>query len=162
MRQVVVDDAYAKPFRGLDLSGAYLGGLDLKCDLPLPGGRPSPTTQPGCAEFVDANLGEALLSGSDLTGANLTDAILPRAILGGTSLVDVFGLRPDLRGADLRLADLSGAFLRYADLSGADLRGADLPGADIEAANLTGMCYDDTTVLPTGSAPPPPTCPAHD
>lgn len=43
------------------------------------------------------------------------------------------GVRADLSGADLRVANLGGA-----DLSGADLRGADLRVADLSGANLTG------------------------
>jgi hypothetical protein len=43
-----------------------------------------------------------------------------------------FGVRPDLRGADL-----SGANLRATDLSGADLFRADLTGADLSGADLS-------------------------
>ena len=54
---------------------------------------------------------------------------------------EVGGIRADLYGtdlrlADLRLADLNRADLRWADLSRADLRWADLRGADLSGANL--------------------------
>ena len=55
--------------------------------------------------------------------------------------------RPDLREANLSLADLSLANLSKADLSGADLREAnlrwaDLSGADLREANLSRTCLD--------------------
>jgi uncharacterized protein YjbI with pentapeptide repeats len=56
VRQVVIDNAAAKPFAGLNLAGAALNGLDLACeDLAA-----DPPT--GCAD----------LRGADLSGAHLT------------------------------------------------------------------------------------------
>jgi len=97
---------------GVALSGAYLGGADLR-DANLSG------AYLGGADLRDANLSGAYLGGANLRGANLSDANLRGAYLG----------RANLRGADL-----SGANLSVADLRGADLRGADLVGAVLSGA----------------------------
>lgn len=137
VRQVVIDNAAERPFAGLKLRGAVLGGLDLGCD------RDPKILQPlssvagrgtDCAIFYGANLDDA-----DLDGASLRGAILSKASLVGASLI---------------LANLELADLRVADLRGADLRGADLSGA-----RLSAVCYDSATKWPDGFTPPPPTCP---
>jgi hypothetical protein len=51
---------------------------------------------------------------------------------------DEDGVRLNLRGVDLTLADLRGANLTRADLSGADMRWASLIGANLTRANLSG------------------------
>jgi len=73
-----------------------------------------------------ADLSDANLAGTSLSGANLRKANFSRASLGGT----------DLSGADLREAKLTGA-----DLSHANLNGTHLSGADLGKVNLTGTIF---------------------
>ena len=96
------------------------------------------------ANLRDADLRSADLSGADLWGAYLRDTNLRGADLRDANLRDANLRGADLRGADLRDAylmntDLSGADLRRADLSGANLRGADLMNTDLSGANLRGV-----------------------
>jgi len=65
--------------------------------------------------------------------ANLYGANLSIADLSGANLSRADLSRANLSGADLSIADLSGA-----DLSGANLYGANLSGADLSGANLYG------------------------
>jgi hypothetical protein len=141
VRQVVIDNAAAKPFSRLNLAGASLGGLDLACENLDP-----PT---GCADLTGADLHGAGLGRADFRGADLTGADLRDAGLGGA----------DLHGANLRGANLRGANLHGANLHGANLRGANLRGANLPDANLTDVCYDQRTRWPEGFTPPPPYCP---
>ena len=60
------------------------------------------------------------------------------------------GVKANLRGADLSLADLSWADLRGADLSWADLRGADLRGADLRGADLLTFQFQQHQAYCTG------------
>ena len=72
------------------------------------------------------------------------------------------GVRANLRGADLSVADLCEANLRGADLSGANLCGANLYGADLygadlseanlSGANLSGAKGTDTVITNEGTA----------
>ena len=68
---------------------------------------------------------------ADLSGANLYIANLSWANLSGANLSWA-----DLSGANLYLANLSGANLSRANLSGANLSRADLSGADLSGADL--------------------------
>jgi len=89
------------------------------------------------ADFVCADLRDAVFDGVDLTQADLSGADLRGASLRHTSLIQADLSRADLRGADLTRADLT-----QADLSGADLRGARLW--------LTGSIQADTGHLRIG------------
>lgn len=147
-------------FRGADLQGAQLRGVDLSVRRSLRGrtsteGRNSYTrgadfTQAQLnsarmsrakfprANFTEANLSSAYISDTDLSRArlwyaDLSGAILRDANLSGASLLDA-----DLSGARLLDANLSGARLLDANLSGARLRGANLSGATLQDANLSG------------------------
>jgi len=133
VRQVAIDPQAAKPFRGLNLHGAYLARLDL--------GYESRHNPNNCAEFEEADLGDALLYGTDLTLANLTSAKLAGA---------------NLFIAHLANANLHGADLTNANLSSADLRGANLSVAILSGANLQEVCFDDKTLSPDGFTPPAP------
>jgi len=147
VRQVAIDNSALKPFRGLNLSGANLGGLDLSCEDAVP------VTH--CADFENANL-----SGTNLDFVRLAGARLSRADLTGASLFSANLTRADLRGAKLRGADLSSASLFHANLIGADLTGAklvDIPGL-IPARGVNYACYDDTTRWPDRFSPSPPSC----
>ncbi len=87
-----------------DLSGAFLGGMDL-----------------AGADFRWANLIEADLGGANLSGADFREADLVGAKLGAA----------ELRGANLGQADLSRADLGRADLGQADLSSTNLSSADL-------------------------------
>jgi len=114
-----------KNLRGVDLSQAWLLGVDLRgCDL------------------TDANLNQCR-PGGKLAGAKFFRAKLRKATL---TQADLRGA--DLRKADLQLAALWGADLRHADLTGANLAGANLTGANLAGANLTGAKYDNKTTWP--------------
>jgi hypothetical protein len=146
VRQSVINPGAPRPFSGLNLSGAYLSGLDLGC---YRAGEPSSPLGPAptggiCTDFAEANLSGAFLIGTDLTGANLTGADLSGA---------------DLAYANLHGADLSGADLRDAKLTYANLRTATLPEAKLmHHAELSGVCYNEHTFWPAGIAKPPPEC----
>jgi len=71
----------------------------------------------------------------DITAADLQAKLSAHARwLAG----DEDGVRLNLRGVDLTLADLSGANMTRADLSGTNLTRANLSGADLRRANLSG------------------------
>jgi hypothetical protein len=141
VRQVVIDDAAAKPFRGLDLRRASLNGLDLGCAT-----ESEPPT--GCADLVGADLSEADLRSADLFAASLGQANLSSAKASFARLTR----------ASLGYANLRGAGLRGASLAYANLRGTNLTGADLTGANLKGVCYSSRTTWPDGFTPPPPDC----
>jgi len=82
----------------------------------------------------DADFTNAGLSGATLTGADFTNADLSGAYLSGA----------DLSGADLSGANLYGARINRASLIGADLTGADLTNAQLDSADLTSAILDDT------------------
>jgi uncharacterized protein YjbI with pentapeptide repeats len=117
------------PLVGVDLSDAFLQGLDLEqADARRSNFRAS--------DLRNANLTGTQLNLSDLTSANLRQAVLDHV---------------DLTDADLADADLSGAVLSSVNLSGArldraDMRGTDLSGvsnwaalAGVENANIHGL-----------------------
>lgn len=153
-------DARTKPFDGLNLREAQLGGLDLSdahmsstvmVDADLSG-----------ADLHNANLSRAAMSGADLNdvdlhNADLTAADLSDADLSDADLSPAYVYRTDLSGADLTGVKLSGADLTEADLSGADLRNANLSGADLtdvslRGANLSGADLSDAFVTDDGGA----------
>jgi uncharacterized protein YjbI with pentapeptide repeats len=123
-----------KENRVIDLTGAYLSGIDLHFSN-LSGGSPFliaasagfRTDKPSNAANLrgailrDANLEDAVLSDTDLIEADLSEADLSHADLGGA----------DLFTANLQEANLSNAHLAGADLSFARLKGADLSKADL-------------------------------
>jgi hypothetical protein len=102
-----------------------------------------PAVDLGEADLSGANLSRANLSRADLYAANLSDADLSRAILAGANLSRVHLSRANLTGANLmdaylRDTNLSWANLNAANLSDADLSRAILAGANLHEANLAG------------------------
>jgi len=97
------------PLVGVDVSSAFLQGLDLHGANLLR------------SDFSSADLRNCNLASADLTYANLNSANLRNGVLDRAKLTD----------ADLRNADLVGASLAGADLSGAVLDDADLRRADV-------------------------------
>jgi uncharacterized protein YjbI with pentapeptide repeats len=161
VRQVDIENAYDKPFRGLNLSGASLSQLDLGCaDTSV-----LPASRVGCANLYGAVLIRADLSGTNLTGAvlqkaDLTGANLAVARLESAGLIDANLTRADLTAAILTGANLTGANLtqatvicpdpttkraQCANLTGADLTGANLTGANLTGADLTGATLSNVT-----------------
>jgi uncharacterized protein YjbI with pentapeptide repeats len=95
------------------------------------------------AKLQGADLTVAHLSGARLEASNLQGAVLQTASLEGTHFGGAYLIAADLRGAFLDGADLSGngrwgAELQGTDLSHASLKGADLRGAQLQGANLAG------------------------
>ena len=97
------------PLVGVDVSSAFLQGLELK------------NANLSRSDFSSADLRNSVLAGDDMTFANLNSANLRGAHLD----------RARCAQADLRNSDLAGAALADVDLSGATLDGADLRGADL-------------------------------
>jgi uncharacterized protein YjbI with pentapeptide repeats len=104
------------PLVGVDVSGAFLQGIDLKG-----------------AGLLRSNFNAADLRGSTLAGADFTDADLSSANLRGSNLAYA-----NFHDSDLRDADLTGA-----NLTGANLSGANLESADLQGANLEGIQWKD-------------------
>jgi hypothetical protein len=97
------------PLVGVDVSSAFLQGLNLKNANLLR------------SDFSSADLRNSNLAGVDFTLANLNSANLRGAALDRAKFVKT----------DLRNTDLAGSSLVGADLSGASLDDADLRGADL-------------------------------
>jgi uncharacterized protein YjbI with pentapeptide repeats len=144
--------------RDLDLSGADLSGLNLdNADLTNAIFRGANFTKVQSfhnAQFVNANLQQAIFDGLCLNGANFTHAdfsgtdltkILPSpsqlsyANLSKANLTSV-----DLSKSNLTNANLTGAMLNGANLSGADLSGADFSGASLVNTRLDGAIMHNT------------------
>jgi uncharacterized protein YjbI with pentapeptide repeats len=156
-----------KPFASINLRGAELGGLDLRCM--------NTVEHVGCADFTKADLGEADLRLTDLGGADFTEADLHEATLDKADFTSARFDRANLSGvvttdrfsADFFLAHLykatlvrarlehgyfpeakltwgnaDEAVLSRAEFYGANLRGtrfkhADLRNANFREANMT-------------------------
>lgn len=109
------------------------------------------------ANFIGANLQEALLSQALLTQANLTGAQLQNANLSQANLTRADLTDCDLTKANLHKAILHGAVLRGANLRDSNLTGASLSGTnlsetDLRGANLTGSIVGDQgRILPNGN-----------
>jgi hypothetical protein len=99
------------PLVGVDVSSAFLQGLNLKGANLMR------------SDFSSADLRNSNLMAVDFTFANLNSANLRNAALDHARLAQ----------ADLRDADLAGSSLVDADLSGAILDDADLRNADLKA-----------------------------
>jgi hypothetical protein len=116
------------PLVGVDVSSAFLQGLNLKNANLLR------------SDFSSADLRNSNLAGVDFTLANLNSANLRGAKLDGAKCSQT-----DLRNADLEGSSLVGADLNGATLDDADLRGADLRDAtwqqlkSVKGANVAGL-----------------------
>ena len=80
------------------------------------------------ANLEQADLSESNLTGVDLSGASLVNAILSDSVIRYA----------DMRKANLIGADLSRAFMSTTDLSGARLTGANMERATLSVTNLCG------------------------
>jgi hypothetical protein len=116
------------PLVGVDVSSAFLQGLNLKnADLLR-------------SDFSSADLRNANLIGVDFTLANLSSANLRGAVLDHAKCIQT-----DLNNADLTDSSIVGVDLLGANLDQADLRGADLSDIQwqhlksIDGANIAGV-----------------------
>lgn len=117
---------------GCDLSGLYLGGMNLE----------NANFMGSCLRGV--NLGRSKLSGANFTDADLSGADLRDAVFAPIYNLDqkdksraaAILIRCNLNGANLQSANLQSANLRIADLESADLLRANLESANLQNANL--------------------------
>jgi hypothetical protein len=100
------------PLVGVDVSSAFLQGLNLKNANLLR------------SDFSSADLRNSNLAGVDFTLADLNSANLRGAVLDHCKCAQTDLRNTDLEGSSLVGADLSGATLDNADMRGADLRDA--------------------------------------
>ena len=116
------------PLVGVDVSSAFLQGLNLKN-----------------ANLLRSDFSSADLRNSNLAGVDFTLANLNSANLRGAALDRAKCLQTDLRNTDLAGSSLAGADLSEASLDDADLRGTDLKDAQwqhtksIKGANIAGV-----------------------
>jgi hypothetical protein len=99
------------PLVGVDVSSAFLQGLDLKN-----------------ANLLRSDFSAADLRNSNLAGVDFTLAVLNSANLRGAILDHAKFVKADLGNADLVGSSLAGADFSGATLDEADFRGADLKG----------------------------------
>ncbi|PPC86611.1 MAG: hypothetical protein CTY39_04610, partial [Hyphomicrobium sp.] len=90
----------------------------------------------GCAMARQANFSQARLDSAELSGADMTEARFQDASLGSARLVRATLTAAQFDGAHLNGADLDGALLQGADFEAADLRAANLSLARLEGAVL--------------------------
>ncbi len=116
------------PLVGVDVSSAFLQGLNLKNANLLR------------SDFSSADLRNSNLAGVDFTLANLNSANLRGAALDHAKCAET-----DLRNTDLESTSLVGADFSGASLDDADLRGADLRDVtwqqvkSVKGANVAGV-----------------------
>ena len=116
------------PLVGVDVSSAFLQGLNLKNANLLR------------SDFSSADLRNSNLVQVDFTLANLNSANLRDATLDRAKFVDTDLRNSDLEGASLADADFSGAGLDDADLRGADLKDiAWQKLKSVKGANVAGV-----------------------
>jgi hypothetical protein len=116
------------PLVGVDVSSAFLQGLNLKnADLIR-------------SDFSSADLRNANLVGVDFTLANLSSANLRGALLDHAKCIQTELENADLTGSSVVGADLLGANLDQADLRGADLKNIQWQHLkSIDGANIAGV-----------------------
>jgi hypothetical protein len=90
------------------------------------------------ADMSHANMNNAQLRESRLSGSNLREADLQYADFSGADLSYSQLMGANLKGATLQNSDLS-----YADLSGANLSFTNLRDANLGGANLEGVRFDE-------------------
>lgn len=138
-----------KPFRGMNLRGADLSGLDLGCPVHyVPSGGWARDRAETCADFTGADLTGARLDGANLTGALLVDGSLERV-----SAVNLFApaasIGGDLDGARFDGAVLFGSVFRSPE-GAASFEDTSLDGAQVESNPDTGATLALARVTMTG------------
>jgi hypothetical protein len=116
------------PLVGVDVSSAFLQGLNLKNANLLR------------ADFGSTDLRNANLTGVDFTLANLSSANLRGAVLDHAKCIQTDLDNADLTGSSIVGVDLLGASLDQTDLRGADVRDIQWQHLkSINGANIAGM-----------------------
>jgi uncharacterized protein YjbI with pentapeptide repeats len=116
------------PLVGVDVSSAYLQGLNLR-------GANLTRSDFSSADIREANLISVDFTFADLNSANLRDATLDHARF---QQADLRGA--DLSGSSLVAVDFSGAVLDNADLSDADMKDAEWQRLkSIQGADISGL-----------------------
>jgi len=144
-----------RPFTGMDLTDAPLGGLNLsgvdlsgatlvRADLSRADLREARLDG---ALLRDARLSDATLDGASLRGADLSGARAARCSIERASLDGAVASGADLQGARLGASSLVEAELERADLRGASLRECRLDGADLAYAQLDGADLSRSTMV---------------
>ncbi|WP_269582784.1 DUF2169 family type VI secretion system accessory protein [Roseibium sp. Sym1] len=119
--------AQGHDFKGADLAGLRLGGLDFS-DRDLSG-----------TFFEQSDLTGACFRNCCLDGAVFTSARLDNAVFEGASLAGV-----NFSGASLRDTNLKGAKLARSTVICADLTGAQAAGAEIDTVTFLECTLDDS------------------
>jgi len=116
------------PLVGVDVSSAFLQGLNLKGANLMR------------SDFSSADIREGNLTAVDFTLANLNSANLREAALDHARFQDADLRGADLSGSSLEGVDFSGAVLDNADLSNADVKDADWQHIkSIQGADISGL-----------------------
>jgi len=146
-------------FQGLNLAGADLSKLDLRCI------NFKYAKMKGC-QLLGANLSKcnmervdlsnAKLDGAQLLGVRMVCSNLEKASLLNCNFEDPAGSVALMEGCNLRGANLEGsqmagvnlrvATLKDANMQNCDLRSAVLAGADLERCNLSGSDLNETNL----------------
>jgi uncharacterized protein YjbI with pentapeptide repeats len=137
VRQIATSGGWRwKPFASINLGGAELGGLQLPCVR----------RHVRCADFLKADLHEANLDRTALSGGSFEEADLHKATLNMAQLSDahllsanldgVGGERASFDGADLGLASLVQARLDHANFTDAGLGSANADEAILHSADF--------------------------
>ena len=99
------------------------------------------------ADLTEANLFKASLTGTDLTRAVLTRANLDDSMLYSANLTDANLTRTRLFGANFTSAVLTGADLTGAEFAGTVLARANLTGANLTEADIYGSLLFSTNLI---------------
>ena len=95
------------------------------------------------AQFLGADLSNAMFHNSNLSGANFANTDLTDSFLPYSDLSKAHFLNVTFTGTRLWSANLSGAMLQDADLSRTSFHKANLSGANLRRANLSGAIFQD-------------------
>ncbi|MFJ3404027.1 pentapeptide repeat-containing protein [Promicromonospora sp. NPDC090134] len=138
-----------KPFRGMNLRGADLSGMDLGCPVHFDAaGGWSRDRVETCADFTGADL-----TGAKLDGANLTGALLVDGSLEGVSAVNLFAPSAEiggkLEGSRFDGAVLFGSVFRSASGT-SSFEDTSLDGVQVEPGQEAGATFALAGVSMTG------------
>jgi uncharacterized protein YjbI with pentapeptide repeats len=138
-----------KPFRGMNLRGADLSGMDLGCPVHYePSGGWARDRVETCADFTGADL-----TGARLDGANLTGALLVDGVLEDVSAVNLFApaasIGGDLDGSRFDGAVLFGSVFR-SPTGAASFQDTSLDGVQVETGPDASSTFALSRVSMTG------------
>jgi len=141
-------------FQGVDLTGADLSKLDLRCinfKYALLSGCNLKGANLSWCNLERADLSKCKMDGAQLIGVRMLCASLEAASLRGCNFEDPAGSRANMEGVNMKSAVLEGsnmagvnlrvATIKYANLQNCTLRGAVLAGADLEVIIINYMKF---------------------